>query len=510
MNMDDQRIKVLYVDDEEGNLMAFRASFRRDFDVHVAHSGAEGIAFLEKNAVHVVISDQRMPAMSGAEFLATVKSRWPRIVRLLLTGFSDIEAVVDAINRGGIHAYITKPWDPTDLKLRIEQAHEVHMLREERERLFDRYRQVFDVSGDPIIILDDTGRVRELNKAAHELMKLDRSAILTANVTDFLVDKPTLVRGMRTRRKGPTFTNVEATLRTSDGRTIDCLITATYLGASPEGPALFQALIKDISDRKQEEARLKKLNSDLDKRVAVRTQQLMDALDDLGAFSYSVAHDLRSPLKNIKVLSDHLGSLLAVGGNEDEKDISHRIHKGTSRLIALVDDLLRFARTDSQKLECEDVDLAEMMEECIRDIAIDHDHVEFTLPPPGQFSIHADRPMLKVALNNLLANAIKFTRGRDLGRVELGANRDAEGLVVWLKDNGVGFDNAKKDMVFGVFKRLHSTSQFEGTGIGLALVNRIMNKHSGKCWAEGTPEIGATFFLQFPDAQGSSMVRLAC
>jgi signal transduction histidine kinase len=269
-------------------------------------------------------------------------------------------------------------------------------------------------------------------------------------------------------------------------------------------------MIKDISDRRQEELRLRKLNSDLDKRVAVRTQQLMDALDDLGAFSYSVAHDLRSPLKNIKVLSDHLGSLLAVAGTADEKDISHRIHKGTSRLIALVDDLLRFARTDSQKLECEDVDLAEIMEECIRDIAIDHDHVQFALPLPDQFRVHADRAMLKVALNNLLANALKFTRGKKLARIEVGATTDEEGLVVWMKDNGVGFDNSKKDMVFGVFKRLHSTSQFEGTGIGLALVNRIMNKHHGSCRAEGTPDVGATFFLRFPHKQGRNTASLAC
>ncbi len=509
MIMDDQRIKVLYVDDEEGNLMAFRASFRRDFDVHVAHSGAEGVAFLEQNSVHVVISDQRMPAMSGAEFLATVKARWPRIVRLLLTGFSDIEAVVDAINRGGIHAYITKPWDPTDLKLRIEQAHEVHALREERELLFERYRQIFDSSGDPIVILDDKGVVRELNLATQELMGLDRTSLLLSNASSYLLEPEGLVRRMRAHRKGSTCPNVEIALQTPDGRTIDCLVTASYLGRSLEGPSLYQAMIKDISDRRQEELRLRKLNSDLDKRVAVRTQQLMDALDDLGAFSYSVAHDLRSPLKNIKVLSDHLGSLLAVGGNEDEKDISQRIHKGTSRLIALVDDLLRFARTDSQKLECEDVDLAEIIGECIRDIAIDHDHVEFTLPRSDQFSVHADRAMLKVALNNLLANAIKFTRGKDPAHIELGANTDDDGLVVWMKDNGVGFDNAKKEMVFGVFKRLHSSSQFEGTGIGLALVNRIMNKHSGNCWAEATPDVGATFFLRFPHRQGSSAFLLA-
>jgi PAS domain S-box-containing protein len=509
MNMETERIKVLYVDDEEGNLMAFRASFRRDFDIHVAVSGAEALAFLEQNTVHVVISDQRMPGMPGAEFLAIVKVRWPRTVRLLLTGFSDIQAVVDAINLGGIHAYITKPWDPTDLKLRIEQAHEVHMLREERERLFDRYRQVFDASGDPIIILDHSGRIREINAAALALVRIDKGSLLTSNAMGLLADKRALVPGLRAGRKGMTFTNVETELHTPDGRMIDCLITATYLGSSPEGPSLYQAMIKDISDRKHEELRLKKLNSDLDKRVAVRTRQLMEALDDLSAFSYSVAHDLRSPLKNIKTLSNHLGSLLALSGNEEEKDLSQRIHKGSARLISLVDDLLRFARTDSQKIEREDIDLADIVKECLNNIAMDHEHVQFEFPKAHEVNVHADRSMLKVVMNNLLANAIKFTRDRKPARVEVGHHSDGEGTVIWVKDNGVGFENSKKDLVFGVFKRLHSANQFEGTGIGLALVDRIMKKHSGNCWADGALDQGATFFLRFPRGSEHDGIRLA-
>ncbi|HQV39381.1 MAG: response regulator [Flavobacteriales bacterium] len=493
-----ERIKVLYVDDEEGNLMAFQASFRRDFDIHVALSGSEALAWLEQNTVHVVISDQRMPGMTGSEFLAIVKTRWPRCVRLLLTGFSDIQAVVDAINLGGIHAYITKPWDPTDLKLRIEQAHEVHALREERERLFDRYRQVFDASGDPIVIVDGKGCFREMNAAAEQLMKVDRATMLNSGLGKFVTDLPEMVRRMRHNRHGRTYRNVDVTLQTPGGHTIDCLVTATHVGRTPEGVSMYQAMIKDITDRKQQEAYLKKLNSDLDKRVAVRTKQLLEALDDLGAFSYSVAHDLRSPLKNIKVLSDHLSGLAAVRGDEEERDLSHRIHKGASRLINLVDDLLRFARTDSQKVECRDADVNEIMHECLSDLTLPQEHVEFVLPEPGTAIIHADPAMVKVALNNLLANAVKFTRNTAQARIEVGHSTKDGDDILWVKDNGVGFESQKKDQLFGVFKRLHTTAQFEGTGIGLALVDRIMKKHGGSCSAEGAPNEGATIFLRFP------------
>lgn len=507
--MDTQRIKVLYVDDEEGNLMAFRASFRRDFDVHVASSAHDALALLEKEAMHVIISDQRMPRMTGAEFLATVKTRWPRSVRLLLTGFSDIEAVVDAINHGGIHAYITKPWDPTDLKLRIEQAYEVHALRDERERLFNRYRQVFDASGDPIVIVDDEGHLREANNAAQRLMGMDRGTLLTSTVGQFVADPGHLLRALRARRDGTTFANVDITLGTANGRTIDCLLTATYLGRSPEGRTLFQAMIKDISDRKQEEQRLKKLNADLDRRVAVRTRQLMEALDDLGAFSYSVAHDLRSPLKNIKVLTEHLSGLAALRDDEEQRDLAGRIHKGAARLIALVDDLLRFARTDTHEIRREQVDLAEAVNECVQDLVLDRTDIQFVLPPPHTAMLLADRAMLKVVLNNLLSNAVKFTRNQAAPRVEVGCHHEGDDLVVWVKDNGVGFDNQKSEQVFGVFKRLHRTEQFEGTGIGLAIVQRIMQKHAGSCWAQGEPGQGATLFLRFPGKVDEQSFRMA-
>lgn len=496
-----ERIKVLYLDDEEGNLLAFRASFRREFEVHTAVSPAAALAWLEKNTAHVVISDQRMPGTTGAEFLGMVRSRWPNTVRLLLTGYSDLQAVVDAINIGGIHAYITKPWDPMDLKLRIEQAYEVHFLRAQRDRLLERYRQVFEMSGDPIVILDDSGVFRDMNGAARHLLRAGQKPTTEIVLSQFVDNMPSVLRRMKAKRHGTAYKNVDLTLALPGGMSVDCLVTVSLVGRNAEGRNLYQAMIKDITDRKQEENRLQKLNYDLDRRVAVRTKQLMEALDDLGAFSYSVAHDLRSPLKNIKVMSEHLGSMAGLRGDQEEHDLSQRIHKGVSRLIFLVDDLLQFSRMDSAKAEFATTDAAEVMDECIQELEPMPKHVRFILPAHGTALVHADRAMLKVALNNLLANAVKFTRTRTEARIEMGHGHDGESDVLWLKDNGVGFEPGKKNQLFGVFKRLHPASQFEGTGIGLALVDRIMKKHHGTCWAEGEVDRGAKVFLRFPAVQ---------
>ncbi len=507
--MNTERIKVLYVDDEEGNLTAFKASYRRDFDVTTASSAQQALALLEKQVVHVVLSDQRMPVMSGAEFLAEVRERWPKVIRLMLTGFSDIEAVVDAINKGGIHAYITKPWDPTDLKLRIEQAYEVHALRAERERMFHRYHQVFEASGDPIVIVDETGRLLEANTATEKLLGLPRASLLESRIMDFIDAPSNLVKNMKACRQGSAFTNVDIALRASQGNIVDCLMTATYLGNTADGQGLFQAMIKDITDRKHEEQRLKKLNGDLDRRVAARTKQLMEALDDLGAFSYSVAHDLRSPLKSIRSLTDHLREIAALRADADLDDVSGRIHHGASRLINLVDDLLRFARTDSLQVHSGPVDLRETALECIAAMDITDRRVEFTLPLEDEAVLHADRAMLKVALTNLISNALKFTRHADVARIEILHTIENDDQIISVRDNGVGFDGTKSDQVFNVFKRMHQTDQFEGTGIGLAIVQRIVQKHGGACWAESESGKGATIHLRFPGKADELAVRLA-
>jgi len=508
MNTQPERIKVLYVDDEEGNLMAFRAGFRRDLDVRTATSAQEGMDILREWPAHVVLSDQRMPGTSGAEFLALVRREHPEAIRIMLTGYSDIGAVVDAVNNGGIHAYITKPWDPIDLKLRIEQAYEMYALRAARERMFQRYRQVFDAAGDPIVIVDETGTLLDANPATEKLLGIPREQLLSTNIRSFAPKADELAVTMATHREGTAFKNIEITIATPQGAMLDCLMTATYQGRTPEGKALFQAMIKDITDRKQEEKRLKEQNDELDRRVASRTAQLMEALQDLGAFSYSVAHDLRSPLKGMRSLTDHLSELAAIRNDTELAEVSGRIHNSASRLIALVDDLLRFARTDAQEVYRAEVDVRDAVTACLTGLDVSDRRLEVVMPDAGQAVVHVDKAMFNVVLTNVISNALKFTRSRPVARITV-AHETIDGAdIVSVADNGIGFNPGRKDQVFGMFKRLHKPEEFEGTGIGLAIVQRIVQKHGGDCWAEGRENEGATVHLRFPAPAAQTRLRM--
>jgi PAS domain S-box-containing protein len=499
--MNDTKIRVLFVDDEEANLKAFKTTFRRDMNVFLANSGPEALAILDKEEVHVIISDQRMPGMTGSEFLTIAKERYPKSIRMLLTGFADMEAVVAAVNRGGIYSYATKPWDSNDLSLRIQQAFEIHQLREEKEKLLRRYQQIFDTSGDPIVIVDHRGAVLEANSACGRLMEMTMEELGRCNFTDHIEAPERLVRSLREKRTGNEFVNVDLTVKTAKGNMLDCLMTATYLGKRTHGRDAFQAVIKDITDRKQEEKRIRKLNTDLDKRVAARTGQLLEALEDLGSFSYTVAHDLRSPLKNIAALSEHLHEHATKKGSDSEEvAFSERINKSAQRLLGLVDDLLNFSQTNTRELERNEVPLLPLVEQVVNEQVAESRMDEIVLSIEPEQVVLADAPMLKVVLHNLLSNALKFTREKESPVIEIGYRREGDRDILFVKDNGVGFDAQHKEQAFGAFKRLHKADQFEGTGVGLAIVHRIVSKHGGEVWAESEVGHGTTILFALPIA----------
>jgi signal transduction histidine kinase len=226
---------------------------------------------------------------------------------------------------------------------------------------------------------------------------------------------------------------------------------------------------------------------------------LLEALEDLGSFSYSVAHDLRSPLKNIAALSEMLhASTVSTAPGSECVEFAERINRGAGRMIQLVDDLLRFSQTNTRQLELKQVALAPLVNEAIADIVPEERRGQVTLEIAPGSQVTTDAPLLKVVLHNLLSNALKFSRHVNDPQIVIGHDGDPERDHIWVKDNGVGFDPKHKDQAFGVFKRLHQPEQFEGTGVGLAIVQRVVSKHGGKVYAESAPGRGTTIHLELP------------
>lgn len=256
----------------------------------------------------------------------------------------------------------------------------------------------------------------------------------------------------------------------------------------------WRELKDEIAERRRAEKEIKKLNEDLERR----TIELEATNNELEAFSYSVSHDLRNPV-------------LAIGGFSRlllEKYSSHLDEKGhhylniilssTQNMCQFIDDILAFSHSGHRQIEFSDIDMGELAKalfEELKGITLGRMlRLNLKPLPPAR----CDRAMIREVLMNLLSNAIKFTRDKETGIIEMSGWIEKNQNIYYVKDNGAGFDMQNADKLFGVFQRLHNTEEFEGTGVGLALVQRIIHRHGGRVWAVGKVNEGATFFFSLP------------
>jgi signal transduction histidine kinase len=251
----------------------------------------------------------------------------------------------------------------------------------------------------------------------------------------------------------------------------------------------------EVAERKAREDQIRKLNEQLERRSA----ELEASNGELEAFAYSISHDLRAPLRHMVGFAE----LLRQNGGSALDDRSRRyvtiILDAAKRMGLLIDDLLAFSRIGRAETQATTVGLAQLAKEVVEELRpeIGSRDVAWTF---GELpTLHGDRSMLRLVLANLVANALKFTRTRERAEIELGSFEDPHrGVVVFVKDNGVGFDMKYYNKLFRVFQRLHRSEEFEGTGIGLATVQRVIHRHGGTVWAEGAVNGGAAFFFSVP------------
>jgi PAS domain S-box-containing protein len=374
--------------------------------------------------------------------------------------------------------------DITERK-KIEEA-----LRESEKR----YRTIFEESRDAIYITTREGRFVDINQSGLNLFGFTKQEMIGMNVREIYVHAFDRQRFQQEIEQKGSVRDYVVKFRKKDGTEMDCLLTATVKRADDGSILGYQGIIRDITERKKAEEEIKKLDEDLKRRAI----ELATINKELEAFSYSVSHDLRTPLIAIGGFSHLLLEKYSTHLDEKGQQFLNIIRTKAQNMSQLIDDTLAFCHLSRREMKSSDINMGELAKAIFEELRLIHPERHLlwnikTLP-----SARGDQTMIRQVFVNLLSNAIKFTKPKETAVIEIGGRVEEGRNIYYVKDNGVGFDVQEAKKLFNAFQRLHSTEEFEGTGIGLAIVHRIIQRHDGQVWAEGKVNEGAIFFFTLP------------
>jgi signal transduction histidine kinase len=541
MNNGPGAARLLIVDDEAPHMRALCDTLQEEgYITRGFTAGQDAAAALREEPFDLLLTDLMMPQLDGITLLQACREIDPDLACVVMTGHGTISTAVDAL-KSGAYDYVLKPFKVNSILPVLARALAVRTLQLENIQLREsvsiyelaraiteglEHDQVVERTlaaasrqgdADAVYLLEPAADGRGLRLAGAAGPGVEPLAAAVTIPSSELED---WVSRARRELEDPGQQDAASALRAhlfdarigiaipiaSAGRFFGVLGFSAARPVRGVRPGRLKAL--DVLARTAAVAfataalvtELRRVNEELELRVRQRTLELEGANKELESFSYSVSHDLREPLRAIQGFCEMFRTEFGASVPEAGGQMLERIWAGASRMNQLIDDLLHFSRFSREPLQCLPVPMRELVLQVVQRLRerLGDRQVEVEV---GELpECHADRALLEQVLVNLLSNAFKFTAGQEVARVEVGVLRQAEASVYYVRDNGVGFDMRAGDKLFGVFQRLHSQEAFEGTGIGLSIVHRIITRHGGRVWADSRPGEGATFYFTLPEA----------
>jgi PAS domain S-box-containing protein len=542
--------RILVVDDTTANLQLLtRLLTAHGYTVHPASDGELALEFVRSTLPDLILLDIRMPGMDGYEVCRRLKAdkRTHSIPVIFISILEDECNKIKGFQAGAVD-YITKPFQAEEVLARVRIHLHLRELTEHLEqKVSERTEELHTANAQLQHELAERIQVEERLRVSEERLRLTLEAtqigifdwdvlkdrwyaspeyytMLGYEAKDGMEDRSEWLAKMHPHDRPQVEAKIkevlarapsadrsdayayEARIRHADGSYRWHIVKGLGVKRDAQGSVKRMLGIRmDITERKATEEALRQLNMELDRRVLDRTAQLEAANKELEAFAYTVSHDLRAPLRHIDGYLQLLQKRAETALDDQSRHYMDAISDTVINMGQLIDDLLAFSRMGRHTLSFQQVDLGKLVGDVIRELEPDAAGRNIDWCIGDLPMVSGDTAMLRMVLGNLIANALKFTRPRQQARIEIGSlpGQNQE-TVIFLRDNGVGFDMAYGDKLFGVFQRLHHTDEFEGTGIGLANVRRLIARHGGRTWAKGKVDQGATFYFSLPNTTRQS------
>jgi len=489
---------LLYVEDEEITRETVCTLLQRRFPdllIHTARNGAEGLQLFRELCPDLVMTDIKMPVMNGIEMARHITELKANVPIVVTTAHSDMAYLIECIEIG-ISRYLMKPIDSGKLFAAIAGCLATIQLERELQAQQDHIRKLsraVEQSPSSIVIVDPMGVIEYVNPKFTALTGYSEQEVLGRNLRSLqeMGDDlwATLLSGSEWQGE------LEGVKKSGEPYSESTSISPIF---DINGGITHLVVVKeDITQRRQNARDIELLN----RTLSARAHELEVANRDLEAFSYTVSHDLRTPLTNINGYCQVIIELFGQKLDPQCKEFIDIIFNETITMSELIRTLLEFSRLTRTEMFRSRTDLSELAVEIAAGFRMRHPQrrVEFEILPG--MAAEGDPDLLRLLLDNLLGNAFKYTSLKEEALIQFEViDRDGESVYL-VRDDGAGFDMAKAGKLFTPFQRLHPKAEFSGFGIGLATVQRIVQRHGGRVWAEAKPEQGATFYFTLPQQQ---------
>ncbi|MBI4518099.1 MAG: PAS domain S-box protein [Deltaproteobacteria bacterium] len=500
---ENEHFDLLLIEDNASDHRFLAAMLRRvphmSFQLTGASSLKDGIEQLATAAFDLVLLDLGLPDSWGLDTFARVHAAAPHLPVIVLTSSDDIALSARAVQAGAQDFLVKGHVDANLLGRAIRYARARHRAEEALRQSEEKYRDLVENLNEVVCVVTTDGVITYISQVIEQTAGYQPSEMVGRRFADFIYppDLEALMGSFMVAiagKPGPR----EFRAVTKSGA-IRWLHSSSRLIQSGENLLGLQAVIMDISDRKWAEDEVRSLNAELERRVAERTAELTASNRELEAFCYSVSHDLRQPLRGLDGYCHLLLADCAERLDEQGRNYLRQVRVAAQRMGELIDDLLGLSQVTRRAMRRERVNLSELAQAIATELQQGEPQRAVTFVIAEDVVANGDARLLRVVLENLLGNAWKYTSKHPTARIEFGASTHAilrtPHPVYFVRDDGAGFEMAYVHKLFRPFERLHGVAEFEGTGIGLATVERIIQRHGGRVWAEGAPEKGATFFF---------------